>query len=406
MRITAPAKDAVHLSIVTASNIVDRVIHTDICVVGAGVSGLTIARALGMSGADVTVLERGKAGAGAAHVAAGMLSPLVEARLEEREVVSFGRACLEYWPEFAERIQAEVGESIDYRTEGTLVVGVERDHLSAINHLYSEQRELGLPADRLSGYECRRLEPYLSPNVSEGLFFPLDHQVDNRSLLRSLVRSCRDVHKSVRLLDGQGTARLFREGDGSWRVETDEVSVEASRVVIATGASLGLLHEVAPDMRKLVRPVKGQIARLDQSGMHVLDHVVRTPEVYLVPKSDGSLTVGASSEDRGFDDSITLGPIFELFRAAWECLPALYELPVVETNVGFRPASIDHAPLLGPTRLDGLYLATGYYRHGVLFAPLAAELLAQTILTDTIDERIRDFSPNRFDSVDAERQSD
>ena len=181
------------------------------------------------------------------------------------------------------------------------------------------------------------------------------------------------------------------------------VQVTARRVVIAPGASLSVMNDIAPEMRKLMRPVKGQIARLDQSSMPLLDHVVRTPEVYFVPKNDGTLVIGGSSEDKGFDSSVTLGPMFELFRSAWETIPAVYELPVVETSVGFRPASIDHAPLLGETAFEGVYIAGGYYRHGILFAPLAAKLLAEIILKDSVDERIKSFSPNRFDRASIKR---
>lgn len=377
-------------------------INTDICIAGGGIAGLTCARVLARAGLDVVLMESGDSGRGAGWVAAGMLSPLVEARLEEREVVEFGRNSLRFWPQFVEQLEAEAGSSIGYRTEGTLFTGVERDHLVMIDHLFREQKELGLPAERLSGYECRKLEPYLAPVISEGVFFPDDHQVDNRLLLSALVDVCAD-HPAINLLEHEGDIRLERGSAGEWVLSGDTTQVVARRLVVATGASLSILNDVAPELRRLVRPVKGQIARLDQTRMPVLDHVVRTPEVYFVPKQDGSLVIGASTEDMGFDSSVTLGPMFELFRAAWETIPAVYELPVMETRVGFRPASVDHAPLLGQTDYDGLYLAAGYYRHGILFAPLAAELLARIILEDTIDERIRSFAPGRFRSIATER---
>lgn len=370
-------------------------IITDICIAGSGIAGLSCARALARSGADVVLMERGFPGRGAGWAAAGMLSPLVEARLEEREVVEFGRHSLEFWPQFVESLREEGAESVGYRTEGTLVTGVERDHLAAIGHLFKEQQELGLPVERLTGYECRKLEPYLSPAVSEGLFFSRDHQVDNRLLLAALYSLCSERY-NLRTFEGEGDVQLRQGQNGTWILSGHSTEVVAKRVVVATGASLSLLAEVAPELRKLIRPVKGQIARLDQSAIPLLHHVVRTPEVYFAPKLDGTLVVGASTEDMGFDASITLGPMFELFRAAWETVPAVYELPVIETSVGFRPASIDHAPLLGKTEYEGLYLASGYYRHGILFAPLAAELLAETILEDTVDERIKNFAPSRF----------
>ena len=143
-------------------------VNTDISIVGGGIAGLTCAHVLARAGLDVTVIDKGKSGRGAGWVAAGMLSPLVEARLEEREVVEFGRHCLEFWPHYAAQLEEEGASSVGYRTEGTLVTGVERDHMAAIGHLFQEQQELGLPVERLTGYECRKLEPYLSPGISEG----------------------------------------------------------------------------------------------------------------------------------------------------------------------------------------------------------------------------------------------
>ncbi|MCE2502753.1 MAG: glycine oxidase ThiO [Chlorobi bacterium] len=369
---------------------------TDICVIGGGIAGLTSAYALIRRGVGVAVVESGTIDSSTSTVAAGMLAPLVEARLEEREIVEFGLEALLYWKNFASELEAEAEMKIDYRSEGTLVVGVERDHIGMIRHLYEEQTELGLPAETITNYEGRKLEPYLSPTLSEGLFSPNDHQVDNRLLMQALYNVC--AKGSVQIFEGCSQSRIDHEKGEGWWYRSDKIEVQAKSLVVATGASLKVLSDVAPELSRLVRPVKGQVVRLDQSETHVLDHVVRTPEVYLVPKSDGTLVIGASSEDRGFDKAVRLGPLYETLQAAWETVPVLYELPVIETSVGFRPASIDHAPIIGQTSYEGLYLATGYYRHGILFAPLGGDLLANHILDGTIDERIKPFSPERFNS--------
>ena len=374
--------------------------EADICVVGGGIAGLTLSRVLAGRGAEVILLEKAGVGEGTSKVAAGMLAPLVEARLAEREIVRFGGEALRFWEDFAPLIEEEAGYGIDYRREGTLVVAVERDHLGMIGHLRDEQRELGLVAEELSGAECRKLEPALAPSVYGGFFSPNDHQVDNRRLLLALREIC--VEKGVQVLENCEGVSLEREGN-RWRIGTTQESVTCNRLVIATGSSLSLLREIAPDLSRLVRPVKGQILRVDQSGMPLVHHVIRTPDIYFAPKSDGMLVVGASSEDRGFDSALRIGPLYETLQAAWETLPGLYELPLVESLVGFRPASLDHAPLLGETSLEGVYLATGYYRHGILFAPLAAELLADYILEGNLDERIRPFQPERFNRVQSER---
>ena len=262
-------------------------IDVDICVVGGGIAGLTCTRALVRRGARVALLERGRLGGGAGYVAAGMLAPLVEARLVEGELVRFSRECLDFWPGFVQELEAEAEMPVDYRQEGTLFVAVERDHVAAIRHLYDEHRELDLPVERLSGYECRKLEPYLAPGVPEGLFSGRDHQIDNRLVLEALTRICRS-QAGVRIVEECGDAVLERSGDGTWVFRTETVVVSAPKVVAATGASLSVLAGIAPELVRIVRPEKGQIVRLDQSKTPILEHVVRTPEMYMAPKSDGT----------------------------------------------------------------------------------------------------------------------
>lgn len=381
--------------------------QAEICVVGGGIAGLCCARALARRGVEVALVDRDGIGRGTSSVAGGMLAPLIEAKLEEREVVEFGRDALNHYPDFVLELEEETGRRLDYRREGTLIVGVERDHIAQIEHLHEEHVELGLPVERLTGHECRKIEPCLAPSVAGGIFSPADHQIDNRLLLKALAISCRDVHR-VKLYEETGELTL-REGENGIVLVSESLKIRAERYVVATGAERSVFTDIAPEIGRALRPVKGQVIRLDQSRLHLLDHVLRTPEMYLAPKSDGTIALGASSEDQGFDRSVTLGPIFELLRAAWEAVPGVYELPIVETAVGFRPATLDHAPMLGETSLPGVFMAAGYYRHGILFAPLAAELLAERILRNQHDERLDRFSPQRFDRNDAgraERQAD
>jgi glycine oxidase len=346
------------------------------------------------------LVERNRPGTGASHAAAGMLAPLIEARLEEESIVRFGLDCLQYYPEFVSALEEETGERVDYRREGTLIVGIDRDDLEHLRHLYDEQRRLGLPVEWLSGYECRQLEPCLATGIPGGIFSPQDHQVDNRQLIRALMKSLL-MHAGVTMIEEAGAGE-FQNGaaSGSLQFTTGRHTISAGQYIVATGAHGDSLATLLPDMARLIRPVKGQIMRLDQTRMPLVDHVVRSPEMYLVPKSNGELVLGASAEDRGFDESVTAGPIFELLRAAWECVPGIYELPIIETIVGFRPATIDHAPLIGETELQQVALATGYYRHGILFAPYCAKLLSDRLLHGAEHEWLEKFSPARFNAVD------
>jgi glycine oxidase len=376
----------------------------DICVIGGGIAGLTVARACAALGASTTVLEKGELARGASHAAAGMLAPLVEARLEERDLVRFGYEALARYPEFIAALEEESGIDVGYRREGTLVVGLDRDDVEQVRHLHSEQQLLGLPVEWLSGYECRQLEPSLAPSIPGGIFSPHDHQVDNRRLLQALIRSCSERH-GVEVHSGVGEGS-FTESSGRRSYRTSTLEISADHFVLSTGADSDLLVAVEPALARSVRPVKGQIIRLDQSGFHLLDHVVRTPDVYLVPKGDGRLVVGASAEDRGFDRSITAGEIMELLRSAWEAVPGIYELPIVETIVGFRPATPDHMPMLGAIGDGSVSVATGYYRHGILFSPHAASLLANSLLGGIESPWLSTFSPSRFHEAYPERTTD
>jgi glycine oxidase len=171
--------------------------------------------------------------------------------------------------------------------------------------------------------------------------------------------------------------------------------------VIATGARADLRVEGCPGLARLLHPVKGQILRLDQSLFPLVRHIVRTPDVYLVPKSSGMLVVGATTEERGFNEAITAGAVYDLLKAAWECLPGIYELPLIETSVGFRPATRDHLPILGAAGPANVSLALGYYRHGVLLAPIAARILANWLLRGERSAWLDQFSIDRFHTIES-----
>lgn len=368
----------------------------DWCIIGGGIAGLTAAYELAQHGQHVVVIEQRTIGNGATAAAAGMLAPLVEARSAEPHAVHFGLEALRFYPEFVRQLEAEAEITVDYRTEGTLVVGVDRDQAEQLRHLFAEQQRLKLPVEWLSGYELRGLEPYLSPTIIGGIRSQYDHQVDNRLFVAALARALARLH--VRVIEEIGELHPQRV-EGMWLIKENGVSLAAANLLLAEGASATILRQLLPELAKHLRPVKGQILRLDQGELHLVDHVIRTPEVYLVPKSDGRLVVGASAEEQGFDNRITAGGILELLRAAWECVPAIRELPILETGVGFRPATSDHLPMLGWTQIEGVAVATGYYRHGILFAPYAASLLANYLVGGVSNQWIHTFSPERFHAL-------
>ncbi len=377
-------------------------LHSDLLVIGAGIAGLTVARAARKHGISVTVVDAAKPGEGTSWMAAGMLAPLVEARLSERDLLTLGRASLARWETFSEEVASNTSLDIGYRTEGTILTGAEHDHFGMIDHTAEEYRSLGLEVEGLTGEDLRRYEPCLATGAMRGYFVPGDHQVDNRVLIRVLLDNLEESD-GVDLLSGTRIVALEEDSSGITLVSENGPVASGDRVVVAVGAYLSRIKGLPNSVRRVVQPVKGEIVRLRQSSEPLLRHVVRTPEVYLVPKSDGTLVIGASTEERGFEAENRVGPTFELLRSAYETVPGVYELPMISLGVGFRPATLDHMPMVGRLGDSRIFLASGYYRHGILFAPYCADLLLRYIENDHEPEELRPFRPDRFDHHFAQR---
>jgi glycine oxidase len=284
-----------------------------------------------------------------------------------------------------------------------LIAALDRDDVESIRRAFEHRRALGLPVEWLSGAQAREIEPLLSPRASAAMWIPDDHQVDARALLRALARACSNRGVLIREV---ARAERVRVRDGAVvGVETSEGVIEADCVVVAAGAWSGAIDGIPAGAVAPVRPVKGQIVRLRGVDNFALAHVVRTPRVYVLPKSDGSVLVGATQEEVGFDVEPTAGGVKDLLEHAWEIVPAIYELPFDGVQVGLRPASRDHLPVIGPTRVRGLFMATGHFRSGILLAPATADALVQGIATGRFGDEVADFAPQRFyDQDQAQRQ--
>ncbi len=369
----------------------------DVLIVGGGVIGLSLGWRLAERGRSVTVFERDRVGRGASYAAAGMLAPAAEIQFEEGDLYRLGRESLRRWPAFARALEAASGTGVDYRAEGTLVVADDRDAAEALRRLYRFQQAHGVPVEWLTGAEAREAEPMLSPRLAAAVFSPEDHQVDNRRVLEALRVAAERA--GVRLREGVAVEAVEPDGRRPAVVTEDGGRVEASVVVLAAGAWVRGIGGIEPAVP--VRPVKGQMLSLHAEPPFELRHVVRGPDAYLAPKSDGRLVVGATSEERGFDTSVTAGGLYRLLEGAIAVVPGTEELEVSETWAGLRPASRDHAPLLG-TAAPGVVLATGHYRHGVLLTPVTAGELAREIEA-ALDGRpetsdwLGPFAPRRFD---------
>ncbi|MEU1162087.1 glycine oxidase ThiO [Streptomyces sp. NPDC005921] len=377
--------------------------HTsDVLVIGGGVIGLVTAWRAAQRGLATAVVDPDPGG-GAAQVAAGMLAAVTELHYGEQTLLGLNLASARRYPDFAAELTELTGHDLGYRRCGTLAVALDADDRAHLRELHTLQRQSGLESEWLSGRECRRLEPMLAPGVRGGLRVDGDHQIDPRRLAAALVTACeragvvfhRDWAERLEVLRERATGVLTRAGD----------TCGARQVVLAGGSLSGRLAGVPDDVLPPVRPVKGQVLRLTVPKRYApflsrtVRAVVRGSQVYLVPRENGELVVGATSEELGWDTTVTAGGVYELLRDAHELVPGITELPLTETRAGLRPGSPDNAPLLGPTRLDGLLLATGHYRNGVLLTPVTGDVMAELLACGELPEEARPFTPRRFGTV-------
>jgi glycine oxidase len=371
-----------------------------VAIIGAGVVGLGIAWRLAARGVEVCVFDKGAAGAGATHAAAGMLAACAEAEPGEEALVALGRDSQARWPAFADELKQASGIDVELRREGTLVIALTADDQARLHHHLEFQRKLDLPLQWISAAETRRREPHLAGKLAGAVFSPQDHQVDNRKLalaLRGAAQAAGAVineHQPVAAISSQG-----RRVDGV--VLADGRRRAADVVVLAAGAwsraIAGTIADLAPQALPPVRPIKGQMLALRMdAAAPLITHVIWGPGIYMVPRLDGRLIIGATVEEKEFDATLTAGGLLTLLEAAWRAVPAIEELPIDEMWVGHRPGSRDDAPILGPAALDGLIYATGHHRNGILLAPVTADTIARLVLDGTLDPAIRPFGIERF----------
>jgi glycine oxidase len=369
-----------------------------VAIIGAGAIGLAIAWRLAARGASVAVFDKGAAGAGASHAAAGMLAACCEAEPGEDALVTLGRASQARWPGFAAELERASGIDVGLRPEGTLVLALTADDQARLGHQLEFQHQLGLPLQWISAAETRRREPHLAGKLAGAVLSPQDTQVDNRKLTTALRVAAEaagasiNEHRAVSAIwSHAGRVRGIVLADGS--------EIAADIVVLAAGAWSREITGLAPELRPPVRPIKGQMLALRMNpATPLLNHVVWAPGAYLVPRRDGRLLVGATVEEKGYDASLTAGGILTLLEAAWRAVPAVEELPIEEMWVGHRPGSRDDAPILGPAPLEGLIYATGHHRNGILLTPITADAIAQLALDGVVDPAIRPFAIERFGS--------
>jgi glycine oxidase len=367
-----------------------------VVIIGAGVVGLGIAWRLAARGASVEIFDRGAAGAGATHAAAGMLAACAEAEPGEEALIALGRESQSRWPSFAAELERSSSIDVELRHEGTLVVALTTDDQARLHHHLVFQHKIGLPLHWITAAETRRREPHLAGKLAGAVCSPEDHQVDNRKLVSALRVAAQGVGAIVREYTPIKEISIAG-GRADGVVLADETRVSADVTVLAAGAWSRGIAGLPQELRPPVRPVKGQMLglRMDPASP-LLNHVVWAPGVYLVPRRDGRLIVGGTVEEKAFDTSLTAGGVLTLLEAAWRAVPSIEELPIEEMWVGHRPGSRDDAPILGRGPVDGLLYATGHHRNGILLAPVTADAMARLVLEGAVESAIRPFGFERF----------
>jgi glycine oxidase len=365
-----------------------------VVVIGAGVIGLACAwRIARRLPAEVTLIDPDP-GSGASAVAAGMLAPLTEAHPTEGPLLRLSLTAAERYPEFVADVIADSHADPGYATAGTLAIAFDADDRAALDVLAGHLHERGLPAEPLTGREARRLEPGLAPAVRGGLRLDGDRSVDNRRLVAALAAAA--ANAGVRMLNS--TADRILGDDRVTGVQAGGEEIPADVVIVAAGCWSGALH---PSLAGLVRPVRGEILRLRARASSVrLGRTVRATvqgnPVYLVPRADGELVVGATMQEAGFDATVTAGGAYTLLRDARAVLPGLDEYELVEARAGLRPGSPDNAPLVGAVGPAGLVAATGHHRNGILLAGVTADAVTALLADGQLPEYARAADPARL----------
>ncbi len=370
----------------------------DVVVVGGGVIGLSIAWRAAAAGLAVAVVDP-RPGRGATWAAAGMLGPVGEAHFGEDALARANVAAARQWPAFAGDLEAASNRGVGYRRSGTVVAALDPSDRRVVDDVLGYQLSLGLSPRRLSSRECRELEPLLAPGIAGGAEFSDDHQVDNRLLVDALLAAGRQA--GVTMVNDDVAAVASSSGRATGVIPSGGNPIGAGAVVIAAGCWSGQLDGIPEPLLPPVRPVKGLTVRTRASAgtprlRRIVRGLVHGRTCYLVPRQDGTVVIGATVEEKGFDLTVQVGSVHDLLRDARTILPALDEYELVETATGLRPGSPDNAPMIGTTTMEGLIIATGHYRNGILLAPVTADAVVALLGGRPVPDFLLPFGPDRF----------
>jgi len=374
---------------------VTRGATADVVIIGGGVIGLTIARALVRRGVrSVTLVERAGFGAEASSAAGGILAPQVEADRND-EFFRLMCASRDLYPGFADALREEGDVDVELDRTGTLYLAFTGQDEIELKRRLRWQTEQGLSVELLAARDACTLEPHISERVRCALRFPNDWQVENRMLVEALVKA--NDRLGVSMLEGCELKSVRIESNQVQGVQTSKGGIATKTVVVAAGAWASLVNSPNGSLPGIfIEPVRGQMLCF-KSAPALTRHVLYTARGYVVPRRDERLLAGSTSDHVGFDKRVTVDGIGNIKSAAAEIIPALKHLPLFDSWAGLRPRAEDDFPVLGPaSEIGGLFYATGHYRNGILLAPITGELIAEAIVTGVPSILLTPFLPDRF----------
>lgn len=370
--------------------------NSEVLIIGGGVIGLSLARELRRKGfLQITILERGEIGKEASYAAAGMLAPHAETeRLDD--FYYFCNESNRLYPQFAEEIFDETDVDIELDKNGTLYLAFTEADLMKIRRRFDWQKSAGLQVERLTARETPEIEPFVSPEVLESLYFPNDRQVENRKLLHALRKYCELYDIEVR--EKTEVKNLLIENGKAVGARSDAEKFYAEKVILTAGAWTSLIKAENAALPQ-VKPIRGQMISF-YAEKRLFQKVIYSPRGYLVPRADGRILAGATVEDAGFDKSVNQSGIDFLRENALEIAPGLVNLEIRDAWAGLRPFAADGLPVLGGfSEIENLFIATAHYRNGILLAPITARILADKIAEDIDSDYLRIFNPRRFENA-------
>lgn len=362
----------------------------DAAIVGGGIIGGSIAIELARRNLRVVLLERQQLGREASWAAAGMLSPAPDSA-DSIHLFPLAKASMDLYPHFVAEIEERTKRATGYRREGTLQLFPAPHGENERDSFLEEHRRLGLKTEAITMVEARRMEPSVGPAIQAAAWLPEEATVDPRALTQAIFAAVQSAGTEIQT--GAEVASVLLQGDRCTGVIANGDKISAGHVVIAAGAftaAIDPLKRYAP-----TRPVRGQMIALRPVEAPPC-RVLRGEHGYLVPRLDGRIVAGSTLEDAGFDKRVTPFGLVEILNAAMELVPSLSGAEILETWSGLRPDTPDHLPVLGPTDLEGLYIATGHYRNGILLAPATAKLIGGWLTSGRPSLEVAQFSPLRF----------